>query len=273
MNGSGANEDEMRFFSNLGEHEIDRMLAGEPTADDLDDVASFFRELRTSLDETPLPQVEARHLAGIFEEARHLQRSGAGRRQISAPRSTRQRHGLFRRPAARVTIAAVGLAALAAFGGAAYAGALPAPVQRPIADLARNVGLSLPGNDHHSPPRRGGNNGDTSHTSNTDQPAQDNPAKAPAPSTMARATKPTAACPGQQHAANGGQAPKAVAVAGSGSGSREQDAQTNGSQGAQPMTVQAGQDERTQGTQTEHSSPRGGGGQGDGAGNGAANGN
>jgi hypothetical protein len=125
-----------RFFAKASDREVDAVLAGRQTGGELDDVATFFRELRENLVEVPSATLEATHLAAISEATR-----------LAPPPATQQRPR-NRRFAARTTIAAVGLAIMAAFGGAAYAGALPAGVQGKVADIAGNVGLSLPGRDH-----------------------------------------------------------------------------------------------------------------------------
>jgi hypothetical protein len=174
LNGFGANDDDMRFLTKLSERELDGILAGQAPDGELEDVATFFQMLRTGLEEAPPAPVEARHLAAIFDEAREIQPSTLERPpSLVGPRRLRNP---FRRLVARATIAAVGLAALAAFGGAAYAGALPSPVQGKVADIASKVGLSLPGNDERSKPRGGGggvqDTGSQTGRTNVDQPAQ-----------------------------------------------------------------------------------------------------
>jgi hypothetical protein len=125
-----------RFFAKASDPEVDAVLAGRQTGGELDDVATFFRELRENLVEVPSAALEATHLAAISEATR------------LAPSSVTQQRPRNRRFAARTTIAAVGLAIMAAFGGAAYAGVLPDGVQGKVADIAGNVGVSLPGHDH-----------------------------------------------------------------------------------------------------------------------------
>lgn len=256
----------MRFGTKLSERELDGILAGKASGGELDDVATFFREMRIGLDEAPPPSVEARHLAGIFEEARHLQPS-ATERPIPAPRGTRRLRNQFRRLATRTTIAAVGLAALAAFGGAAYAGALPAPLQGKVADLARNIGLSLPGNHDHSKQRGGRSDGGVQHTGNTDQPAQGNPGQGTGTGTQDN---------GPGNGSHGDETQGNSTQTNGGQDNGDQGAQTNGNQGAQTTTVQGAQSKQgTQGAQNEHSTPSGGSGadqQGNGAGNSAGNG-
>jgi hypothetical protein len=140
-----------RFYAKVSDREVDAVLAGRQTGGELDDVATFFRELRENLVEAPLATLEATHLAAISEATR------------LAPSPATQQRPRFRRLAARTTIAAVGLALVAAFGGAAYAGALPSGVQGKVADIVGNVGLSLPGRDH--PKKHNGGNLEQPHTS------------------------------------------------------------------------------------------------------------
>jgi hypothetical protein len=140
-----------RFYAKASDREVDAVLAGRQTGGELDDVASFFRELRENLVELPSATLEATHLAAISEATR------------LAPSPPTQQRPRFRRLAARTTIAAVGLALVAVFGGAAYAGALPSGVQGKVADFVGNVGLSLPGRDH--PKKHNGGNVEQPRTS------------------------------------------------------------------------------------------------------------
>jgi hypothetical protein len=290
----GANEEEMQFATKVSERELDRILAGKATGGEFEDVATFFQELRISLDTSPSPSVEARHLAGIFEEALHLQPSPPDR-QTQARRGTLRLRNPLRRLAAPATIAAVGLAALAAFGGAAYAGALPTPIQTEVAHLARHVGLSLPANNHHSSEHGAGSNRGTSHIGKTGQPDQGNFWQGTGTHANARSNDgqgtgthgEARSNDGQGNDTHGGgtQGNGSESNAGQGRGTQGgnsggvEGAQTNGNQEAHPTTVQGAQNEQgTQGAQNNQSTPNGrsgagGGQQGNGAGNGAGNGN
>ena len=149
MTGFGANEDDMQVFAKLSEREMDAILAGRATSDALADVAAFVRELRIDLEEAPPSWVESRHLAGIIAEAGRVRPAAATPQTTSVPRPRRLQNP-FRRLAARATITAAGLAALATLGGVAYAGALPAVMQTKVAEIARHVGLSLPDKHRHT---------------------------------------------------------------------------------------------------------------------------
>jgi hypothetical protein len=142
----GAHEDDMRFFSRLSDRDTDAILAGNAPAgdDELQELAAFFHDVRVSLAEPPSTAIATTHLAAIAEAARASALPGSEAQTTPEPRQRRLRNPLTL--PARLAAAAAGLALLAAFGGAAYAGRLPDPVQDKVADLARNVGLSLPGN-------------------------------------------------------------------------------------------------------------------------------
>jgi hypothetical protein len=265
----------MRFFAKLSERELDGILGGKAPDVELEDVAAFFRELRTGLEEPPPSPVEARQLAGIFEEARRPQPS-ASELQIPAPRAPRRLRNPFRRLAARATIAAVGLAALAAFGGAAYAGALPTTVQGKVADFARHVGLSLPGRDDPSKQPGGGQSPGDAGQPNVGQPSQGDGNQ------------------GNGNQGNGNQGNGDQTEGGQGTsnqtngdqGNGDHGASTNDSRGDQTTTVRGGQNEQgthgapsEQGAPNEQGAPSGGSGadgqgngaQGNGAGDGAGN--
>ena len=158
MTGFGADEDEMRFFTRLSEREIDSVLAGkDPSGDgELQAVAAFFRDARAVLEETSTPAAETAHLTAIFAAAREP--AAVSVPALSRPAAAR-RGKRFSPLAARVSIAAAVVAALAALGGAAAAGLLPAPVQRTVSDIARHVGISLPHSSHHAEHGGSGNQG------------------------------------------------------------------------------------------------------------------
>ncbi len=173
MSGYGADEDEMGYFPRLGDRELDSVLAGNAPAgrDDLRELAAFFRDTRTLFAEAPEAATAAKHLAEIVSAARLV--ADDGERPI-ADRPARQRsRNPFSSLGTRVAAAAAGLALLAAFGGAAYAGVLPGPVQGTVADLAGTVGISLPGNENDVDQGDVGN-ADEGAQSTPDEPAQGN---------------------------------------------------------------------------------------------------
>ncbi len=248
MNELGANEDDMRFFTKLSEREFDGILAGKAPGGELEDVAAFFRELRVSLEEAPSPSIEDGHLAAIIEEARDLH-PFAPEPQITPSLGPR-----LRRPrlAARAPGAAVGRAAPAPCGGAAYAGALPAPVQSKVADIARNVGISLPGNDHRSKQRGGGQDtGETGQT-NVGRPAHSNGGQS-----------------GDQSGGDQSGDRSGGDQSGGDQSGGDDGTSTNDNQSGQTTTVQGVENEQgTGGAQNEQGTPSGGSGAGDGNQNG-----
>jgi len=144
----------MEFFSKLREQDFDGIFAGTATDVELVDIARFFREMRIELEEGLPEAVESEHLIAIFNEARQLPVTSIDPPPAAAfHRSLRLRNPI-RRLATRATIAAVAIAALGAFGGAAYAGVLPTPVQGRVATIARHIGLLLPNRHHHSKPQQ-----------------------------------------------------------------------------------------------------------------------
>jgi hypothetical protein len=140
----------MEFFSKLREQDCDGIFAGTATDVEFVDIARFFREMRIELEEGPPEAVESEHLTAIFNEARQRPVTSIDPPPAAAFHRSLRLRSPFRRLVTRATIAAVAIAALAAFGGAAYAGVLPAPVQGRVATVARHIGLLLPSRHHHS---------------------------------------------------------------------------------------------------------------------------
>jgi hypothetical protein len=106
------------------------VAADDVHPDDMPDdrLDAFFDELRTAAAEAPTPVV-GDALATLF-------RDGQAPVMSTAPVARR------RRWSARAAIA--GAVAGVTFGGLGVAGALPAPVQRGVADVVRQVGVHLP---------------------------------------------------------------------------------------------------------------------------------
>jgi len=107
--------------------------------EDLAVVAPFFAELRTQFAEGPAPQIGT-ELATLFV-------FGAPPIGVVKPTPAPAPRG---RTVRRVAAGAVGGLALVAGMGAA--GALPAPIQEPVANAAKLVGLNLPHPHHHRHP-------------------------------------------------------------------------------------------------------------------------
>ncbi len=156
MSDSDGYLDDMRWLSNIRDTDIDRLLdGGAPVDERLEGVARFLQDLGSVFPEEPTGDLESAHVAAMVEEARLADEgipssAGAaiGRKASSTPRS---RGGWFApRPgtttgARRFTsVTALAMAGLLAFGGAAYAGVLPEPIQRAVSDAARSVGIAIP---------------------------------------------------------------------------------------------------------------------------------
>jgi hypothetical protein len=167
LTGYGAHQDDMSSLSKLSDRDADAIVGGNAPRgeDELKELALFFREARNVLAEPPTAATAATHLAAIVETARVAGSQSAGRRASVPPKRRKLR------PVAlpvRLAAAAAGLALVAAFGGAAYAGGLPDPVQGRVAELVGNVGISLPGN-HNDVDQRDVGNIDQGNQGETDQ--------------------------------------------------------------------------------------------------------
>jgi hypothetical protein len=150
----------MERLARLSDRSLDGLFAGQVPADDGDlaDLAAFVRDLSEVFEERPAEETTAQHLAAIAAASRHLGESDAlaatpprgstADRGRSPPlrlrRTMVKRHSLSSLPVRRAAGTALMLL-LSAIGGAAYAGALPGPLQGRVSDLAKNVGVSLPG--------------------------------------------------------------------------------------------------------------------------------
>jgi hypothetical protein len=96
-----------------------------------DPLDSFLDDLRSAAADTPSPAVGG-ELATLFRD---------GAEPVVSPTAAPRR----RRWSVRAAVA--GAVAGVTFGGLGIAGALPGPVQRGVADVARQVGVSLPDDD------------------------------------------------------------------------------------------------------------------------------
>jgi hypothetical protein len=149
----------MRDLDGISDQEIDRLLAGTAPAGGaaVDPVlARFVREAGAAY-HAPLPQEAAhRFLAAAIEASRLTIDKGdpAARPASKAHGPGRQASGLpnWRRRTVFSTlfasltakIAGVAVAAVAATGGLAAAGALPSPAQQAVASAASTIGIHLP---------------------------------------------------------------------------------------------------------------------------------
>lgn len=161
----------MGRISRLSDQALNRLLAGKTSADDgeLEELAAFMRDVRL-LEEPPAAETATKHLAAIVEAAR-----AEAQAERVRPAQRRFRRNLmpsaFSNMRTRLVFVTAGAALLllATFGGAAYAGALPGPVQSAVAGAAGNVGISLPGEDENNVDQGDVNNVDEGNANNVDE--------------------------------------------------------------------------------------------------------
>jgi len=166
MSDYDAYKGDMERIAELSDRDIDRLIAGEApsSARAVDDLAAFIRDIRTQFGEPPTEWSAAAHLAAIVQaaEARTagdmatptLVRSGSPVADLEqAGRSRSGSIAVRWRPSGRrrARLVAAVVVLLSGFGGAAYAGALPGPVQGEVADLVGRFGIELPGAGGHDP--------------------------------------------------------------------------------------------------------------------------
>ncbi len=158
----------MGRISRLSDQELDRLLAGKtpPHDGDLEELAAFMRDVRL-LEEPPAAETASKHITAIVEAAQAEPQAERAR-----PAQRRFRRNLmpstFSQVRTKLVIVTAGAALLllATFGGAAYAGALPGPVQGVVAGAAGNVGISLPGEDDNNVDQGDVNNVDEGNVNN-----------------------------------------------------------------------------------------------------------
>ena len=165
MSDPGADCNEMRDPRSLSDQDLDRLLAGKaPNGEDPVDreLAAFVRDARTAFLAQPAAETERRHLAAAIEASRLTvdrgdpvvrpasKTHGPGRQASGLPKRRRRivLSSLFASLFAK--IAGVAIAAAAATGGLAAAGALPAPAQQAISHAASTVGIHVPSPEHSS---------------------------------------------------------------------------------------------------------------------------
>lgn len=136
----------MRRSPDTDEARIERLFDGRVPFDDADlgQIAQFLGDLSDACPEEQTGALESSHLAAMAEVVRLLP---ADARPDKSQASWR---GSAKRPAFRTAfargwaIAVVALAGVLAFGGAAYAGVLPAPIQHAVATAVQAAGIQIP---------------------------------------------------------------------------------------------------------------------------------
>jgi hypothetical protein len=145
-------------FWNIDDQEAERLFAGqEPEDGRLDGVARFLTELDRACPEAFTDSLEPSHVAAMVQTSKLLAKNGAtaepqeGDAQGSFARTPAppkwRSTGVGRNLVAHrwAAVAVFSLAALLTFGGAAYAGILPASIENAVAGAAQYVGISFPG--------------------------------------------------------------------------------------------------------------------------------
>jgi hypothetical protein len=142
----------MTRFRDMPEAEIGRLLGGqEPDDAAFLGVSRFLKDLDSVIAEESTGALEAAHLAAMSEAAQLPLDAGAADAAgvLGSWRSWRlawRQSVVFGRLAAHKWVAAGALATVGilSFGGATYAGVLPAPIQRATAALVKHAGIVVP---------------------------------------------------------------------------------------------------------------------------------
>jgi hypothetical protein len=153
----------MGNLSRMSDQELNRLLTGKepPEGGDFGELAAFVCDAAAALPETPDEATAARHLAAIVSAAQlQLEHESSALRPSVNPSGLNRKALYFRgrrkmmsrNPFSSLAgkLALVAVIVLAAFGGTAYAGVLPDPLQGAVADVADTVGVSLPGAENAS---------------------------------------------------------------------------------------------------------------------------
>lgn len=141
--------DDMKWLANISDRDADRVLAGKGPDGraDLEGVARFVDELSAAFPESSTEDLESAHVSAMMEAARVAAAAAAASVRVlpladpDVGPMDRLRAALAPR-GMRIALAS-GFVALA-LGGTAYAGVLPAPVQRAVAKAVRVVGIEIP---------------------------------------------------------------------------------------------------------------------------------
>jgi hypothetical protein len=138
----------------MSDADLDRLLAGKAPAgpEDVEDLKSYFRDLKTRYVADPPPAIREAHLTQIMNAARlhtqHMAPAPGPSRDTGRGRRPQWRRkivfsSLFGSLIGKLVLAGV-VAATAATGGLAATGTLPAPVQNAVAGAAGGVGINIP---------------------------------------------------------------------------------------------------------------------------------
>ncbi|MGH2699748.1 MAG: hypothetical protein ACRDJL_11220, partial [Actinomycetota bacterium] len=138
----------MAWLTRLDEEQIEQALDGQYAGEDpsLEDLAAFARDAKASFGAVPAESTRRAHLTAMVEAAANLERQTIRptERTVSVGLLRRVKpvlSSLFASLTAKLAMAGV---ALAATGGLAATGSLPAPAQEALAKAGEKVGIELP---------------------------------------------------------------------------------------------------------------------------------
>ena len=138
----------MKIFRNIDDAQVDRLFGGqEPEDSRLEGVAQFLRALDSEHPEQPTAALEATHVAAMLAAAQDVAENSEATAGAPASRQSKwSAAAVFGNMGAHrwATAATASVIAVLALGGAAYAGALPAPLQRATASFVHQVGITVP---------------------------------------------------------------------------------------------------------------------------------
>jgi hypothetical protein len=141
----------MKRFSDTNDSDFERLLrqrAAENDASPHEDVTRFFSAIEDVYPEESTSALEERHVAAMMGTARAMDASVEANKLIAeAASASRARSRLLTQFASHRWSSVASIALLLvflAFGGAAYAGVLPDPIQQATSDLAARIGIHVP---------------------------------------------------------------------------------------------------------------------------------
>jgi hypothetical protein len=141
----------MKRFSDTNDADFERLLrqrSAENDASPHEAVTGFFSAIDDAYPEEPTSALEERHVAAMMGTARAMEASVEANKLIAeAASASRARSRLIARFASHGWSSVAGVALLLVFltfGGAAYAGVLPDPIQQATSDLAARIGVHVP---------------------------------------------------------------------------------------------------------------------------------
>jgi hypothetical protein len=141
----------MKRFSDTDDADFERLLrqrSAENDASPHDAVTGFFSAIEDIYPEESTSALEERHVGVMMGTASAMDASVEANKLIAeAASASRERSRLIARFASHGWSSVAGIALLLvflAFGGAAYAGVLPDPIQQATSDLAARIGVHVP---------------------------------------------------------------------------------------------------------------------------------